>query len=106
MGLVLVRMQIDSDASPACEVLQIKRCGDEDDGDGGDDIIIIIARCGRRRQGSCHAVRHRIHCCLAVYQQSITLSVAVMAILRALVALGRRKANGSSSKEIHLPAAD
>ena len=47
-----------------------------------------------------------IHCCLAVYQQSITLSVAVMAILRALVALGRRKANGSSSKEIHLPAAD
>lgn len=31
-GLVLVRMQIDSDASLACEVLQIKRCGDEDDG--------------------------------------------------------------------------
>jgi hypothetical protein len=43
-----VRMQIDSDASPACEVLQIKRCGDEDDG-GGDDDNIIIARCGRRR---------------------------------------------------------
>jgi hypothetical protein len=57
-------------------------------------------------QGSCHAIRHRIHCCLAVYQQSITLLVAVMAILHALVALGRRKANGSSSKEIHQAAAD
>ena len=92
-------------------VLQIKRASDEDD-DGIVVIIIIvvvIARCGRRRQqalaGDCRAITSNA-AFIAVHRESIALAGAVMAILRTPVALGRRKANRSISKELRQAAAD
>lgn len=88
-------------------VLQIKRANDEDD-DGIVVIIIIIARCRQQAlAGACHAITPSA-AFIAVYQdmESITLAGAVMAILHAPVALGRRKANRSISKETRQAAAD
>ena len=91
-------------------VLQIKRASDEDD-DGIVVIIIIvvIARCGRRRQqasaGDCRAITPNA-AFIAVHRESIALAGAVMAILRTPVALGRRKANRSISKELRQAVAD
>lgn len=97
-------------------VLQIKRASDEED-DGIAVviivviiIIIVIARCRQQTSpsaGACHAITITPSAAfIAVYRESITLAGAVMAILRAPVALGRRKANRSISKETRQAAAD
>lgn len=87
-------------------VLQIKRASDEDD--DGIAVIIVIARCRQQAStGACHTITITPSAAfIAVYQESITLAGAVMAILRAPVALGRRKANRSISKETRQAAAD
>ena len=90
-------------------VLQIKRASDEDDDGIVVIIIVVIARCGRRRQqalaGDCRAITSNA-AFIAVHRESIALAGAVMAILRTPVALGRRKANRSISKELRQAAAD
>ena len=90
-------------------VLQIKRASDADDHGIVVIIIVVIARCGRRRQqalaGDCRAITSNA-AFIAVHRESIALAGAVMAILRTPVALGRRKANRTISKETRQAAAD
>lgn len=89
-------------------VLQIKRASDEDD-DGIVVVITVIARCERCRQqasaGDCRAITPNA-AFIAVHRESIALAGAVMAILRTPVALGRREANRSISKETRQAAAE
>ena len=90
-------------------MLQIQRASDEEDDGTVVVVIIVIARCGRCRQqalaGDCRAITPSA-AFIAVHRESIALAGAAMAILRTPVALGRRKANRSISKETRQAAAD
>ena len=78
MRLLLVRMQIDRDASPAAD--QTAKVVVDDD----DDVILTIARCESSRQAlpaAGHAIQASTHSLVAVYQasaQSIPLAGAVI----------------------------